>query len=129
MDDEPRRVGGQATVEFALCLTVFLMIVFGTVDFGRAIFLKSELDNAVREGARYGKLNPTSTSGVTSRVVSFASDTGLTTSGVTVSCAGVCLTGDKMTVTASVQFSAFTQSLLGISPFTVGTDYVVVDIE
>lgn len=127
-ENATRHRAGQATVEFALCLTVFLMIVFGTVDFGRALFLKSELDNAVREGARYGKLHPTATSGVQAKVVSSASDTGLTTSGVSVSCAGGCVTGGTMTVSATVSFSAVTQQLLGLSSFSL-TARAVVDIE
>lgn len=118
---------GQATVEFALCATVFFMIVFGTVDFGRAIFLKAQLDNAVREGARYGKLHPTDLSGVKSKVVNY-SNSGLTTGGVTVSCSGGCVTGGTMTVTASVSFSAITQTLLKISPVTLSST-ATVDIE
>jgi Flp pilus assembly protein TadG len=44
-------------VEFALVLPVFLMLVFGTVDLGRAIFYQSLLNNAVRDGARYGTVS------------------------------------------------------------------------
>lgn len=128
MNRAMRNESGQATVEFALCLTVFLMIVFGTVDFGRALFLKTELDNAVREGARYGKMHPTAISGVQARVVNFAGDTGLTTSGVSVSCAGGCVTGGTMTVSATVSFSAITQNLLGLPSFSLGAR-AVVDIE
>ena len=116
---------GQATVEFALCVTVFLMIVFGTVDFGRAIFLKTELDNAVREGARYGKLHPTDSSGIASAVVNKANGTGLTAGRVTVSCGGGCATGGTITVSASVTFTAVTQSLLGISPFSLKSNATV----
>lgn len=44
-------------VEFALVLPVFLMLVFGTVDLGRAIFYQSLINNAVRDGARYGTVS------------------------------------------------------------------------
>lgn len=125
MRGKQRKLAGQATVEFALCAIVFFMIVFGTVDFGRAIFLKSELDNAVREGARYGKLHPTDSSGIKSAVVSKASGTGLTAGGVTVSCAGGCATGGTVTVSASVTFTAITQSLLGLSPFSLRANATV----
>src|SRR6185312_10757110 len=54
----PQRPGGpsrgQSMVEFALVLPIFLMLVFGTVDLGRAIFYQSLLNEAVRDGARYG---------------------------------------------------------------------------
>lgn len=41
-------------VEFALVLPIFLLLVFGCVDVGRAIFYQSILNNATRDGARYG---------------------------------------------------------------------------
>lgn len=123
-----RKSRGQATVEFALCVTVFLMIVFGTVDFGRAIFLKSELDNAVREGARYGKLHPADSSGIRSLVISRANGSGLAGGGVGVSCDGGCATGGTVTVTATVGFTAITQRILGIGPVTLRST-ATVDIE
>jgi Flp pilus assembly protein TadG len=127
MTPKGRNTTGQATVEFALCATVFFMIIFGTIDLGRVVFLKSQLDNAVREGARYGKIHETDISGVKAKVVSY-SNSGLTTSGVTVTCSTSCTTGGTMTVTATVTFSAFTQSLLKISPITL-TSTATVDIE
>ena len=48
---------GQAIVEFAFASIIFLLIVFGTIDFGRAIFIAGDLHNAAREGARYGKVH------------------------------------------------------------------------
>lgn len=48
------RARGQSMVEFALILPIFLLLVFGAVDLGRAVFYQSLLDNAVRDGARLG---------------------------------------------------------------------------
>ncbi|PYT11574.1 MAG: hypothetical protein DMG59_26010 [Acidobacteria bacterium] len=50
-----RRKGqrGSTLVEGALCFTVFLMILFGTIDFGRAVFAYNFTSYAAREGARY----------------------------------------------------------------------------
>lgn len=45
---------GAALVEFALLLTLVLLMVFGTIDFGRALFTANNLTAAAREGARYG---------------------------------------------------------------------------
>lgn len=42
---------GQALVEFALVIPVFLMILFGILDFGFALFTRLTLINATREGA------------------------------------------------------------------------------
>ena len=49
-----RRERGQALVEFALVLPVFLAIVLATVDFGWALRSYITLTNAAREGARLG---------------------------------------------------------------------------
>ena len=54
------------------------MIVFGTVDFGRANYVNVELRNAAREGTRYGKVNPTDPAGIRSPVIDHAVGTGLT---------------------------------------------------
>ena len=48
-----RRDRGQGLVEIALVLPVFLLIVLGTIDFGRAIYIYSVMSNGAREGARY----------------------------------------------------------------------------
>ncbi len=45
---------GQALVEFALVLPLFLLIVFGTIDVGRFVYAHSTLSQAAREGARLG---------------------------------------------------------------------------
>ena len=43
---------GQALVEFSLILPVFLMLLFGLVDFGRGFYTWQMVTNAAREGAR-----------------------------------------------------------------------------
>lgn len=49
---------GVALVEFALLLPFLALLVFGTVDVGRAYSLQNRLKNASREGAAYAQLNP-----------------------------------------------------------------------
>jgi Flp pilus assembly protein TadG len=46
-------VNGATTVEFALGLLIFLMLVLGIVDFSRMLFTWSAAQEATREGARY----------------------------------------------------------------------------
>lgn len=110
---------GQATVEFAIVSIIFLMIVLGTIDFGRAIYMYSELTNSVREGARYAQVAPTATSAIKSQVISKSPGLGLSTSDVTVTCSSTCTTGNDVTVRANLTFSLVSQSFLGISPFTM----------
>jgi Flp pilus assembly protein TadG len=43
---------GQSLVEFGLMLPIFLLIVFGIIDFGRAVFAYSTLNSAAREAGR-----------------------------------------------------------------------------
>lgn len=45
---------GSNIVEFALILPLLLVLVFGIIDFGLALFDKAVLTNASREGARAG---------------------------------------------------------------------------
>jgi len=48
-----------AIVEFAVALPLLVVLVVGIFDFGAAFNLKQELNNAVREGARFGASQPT----------------------------------------------------------------------
>ncbi len=47
---------GQALVEFAFALPIFLLIVFGLIDLGRAVYVNNSLAEAARDGARYGSV-------------------------------------------------------------------------
>jgi len=47
---------GAAAVEFALLLPILLLIVFGIIDFGRALNAQITLTQAAREGARLAAL-------------------------------------------------------------------------
>jgi Flp pilus assembly protein TadG len=117
-----QETSGQAIVEFAIVSVAFFMMVFGTIDFGRAIYMYSQLHNAVREGARYGKMNPADTSGIKSRVTDSASVFNMTDSDITVACTGGCYPGcSDVTVSASASFSAITQEFLGIGPITMSS--------
>jgi len=51
---QTRKRRGNALIEAALVLLPLLAILFGIIDFGFVIFLKSTFQHAVREGVRYG---------------------------------------------------------------------------
>jgi Flp pilus assembly protein TadG len=123
---------GQTLVEFAIVSAAFFMIVFGTVDFGRAIFLYSELHNAVRDVAREGKVGAANGQGVNtaklkSHIANYWSPEtqktqprpGLKNASATVTCVGGCTSGNTLVVEASVPFQAVTQNFLGLSPITL----------
>jgi Flp pilus assembly protein TadG len=52
-----RDSGGQGLVEFALVFPVFILLVLGLFDVGRAVLAYNTLTNAAREAARLGIVN------------------------------------------------------------------------
>ena len=57
MTHSRRRDRGQALVEFALVIPVFLLVMVALFDLGRAVFAYNTLTNAAREGARMAIVN------------------------------------------------------------------------
>jgi hypothetical protein len=51
------RMTGQGLVEFALVFPIFLFLLFGMFDIGRAVFAFNEVTNAAREGVRIAIVN------------------------------------------------------------------------
>jgi Flp pilus assembly protein TadG len=56
---------GASLVELALLLPLFLLLMFGAVDIGRAFYLSIELTGAAHAAAMYGAQHPTDTAGMT----------------------------------------------------------------
>lgn len=50
---------GQALVEFALVIPIFLLLLMAVVDLGRAVFAYNSVTNAAREGTRLAIVNQT----------------------------------------------------------------------
>lgn len=95
---------GAVAVEFALLLPVLLLLVFGIIDFGRALNAQITLTQAAREGARLAALNQPN---VTSRTQAAAA--GLSPVGVSVtSCPVGAGQGVNATVVTSYSFSFVT---------------------
>ena len=51
---DQKKEKGQALVEFALTITLFLFLVLGIIEIGRVLFYINAITSAAREGARYG---------------------------------------------------------------------------
>ena len=68
---------GATAVEFALIFPVFLLILLGVVEAGRAMWIKATMQYICEETSRYALVNPTLT---TAQIVSVA-ETKLATSG------------------------------------------------
>lgn len=54
---------GSVAVEFALLVPIFMLVVFGIADFGHAWYMRHVMQNACREGARYGARYQTDATG------------------------------------------------------------------
>lgn len=94
-------------VEFALVSPLFLCLIVGIIEVGRAVVVQQLLTNASREGARYaGYDSTTQTSTVTNAVSAYLSDVGINgaTTAVSPSLATVA-DGQPVTVTVSVPFT------------------------
>jgi hypothetical protein len=47
---------GQALVEFALAVPIFLMLIFGLIDLGRAVYVNNAIAQAARDAARWASV-------------------------------------------------------------------------
>lgn len=59
---------GQSLTEFAIGLTVLLLLISGLADLGRATFIYISLRDAAKEGSSYASIAPTDTAGIRARV-------------------------------------------------------------
>jgi Flp pilus assembly protein TadG len=48
---------GQAIIEFALTISMTLLLIFGMIEFSRAIYTSSVIQSAAQHGARTGIIN------------------------------------------------------------------------
>ncbi|MHB8397984.1 MAG: TadE/TadG family type IV pilus assembly protein [Candidatus Limnocylindrales bacterium] len=122
-----RRQCGQALVEFALAVTVFLLLLMGVVDLGRGIYMYNGVSQAAREIARVASVHPGSTLGTSAQAASvIATQQGLIPnlgtptftcvdiSGAPIHSSTTCVSGDFVKVVVSAPFSPVTP-LLGLT--------------
>ena len=100
---------GVAAVEFAVVAPLFFLLVFGMIEFGRAVMVQQIITNASREGARLAVLDGSTGTEVKTSVVNYLQKAAITVTAdkVTVtptepSAAGY---GDPVTVNVSIPFS------------------------
>ncbi len=66
------REKGQSLVEFAISLTMLLILLAGVVYFGIGLFYYVAMRDAAQEGALFGSMNPTDAGGIQTRVADAA---------------------------------------------------------
>lgn len=113
---------GQGMIEFALLLPVLILMLVGIFDLGRAFFSLITINNAAREGARYGTMHPSDRDGMKAAAVSEAQNSGIiiTEDDVIPLCSqdvpGRCNRGGVLRVTVNYTF----ESLLNVFiPLTI----------
>src|SRR5882724_9302067 len=98
-----KKQSGQAMLESALILLVFLVVLLGIVDFGQFFYFHQSLTDRARAGARYGSVHACSNLDACSEAVNYTiyNDPTTTTGGAVLPClAGECT--KNATVTAVV---------------------------
>lgn len=108
---------GAAAVEFAILLPLLLMLVLGTIEFGRAYNAQITLTNAARDGVRVMAINNDPTAAKTAAKNAAASvSTTIPTSDITLS-TSTCSTGNQVTLTIKYTLSTIT-GIAGPFPMT-----------
>lgn len=87
---------GQTLVEFALILPIFILLLVGIFDFGRAIYGYNTVSNAAHEAVRVGIVDQNATA-IKARGVKHAVSLGLAPADVTVKFLQSDYTGDGIT--------------------------------
>jgi Flp pilus assembly protein TadG len=90
---------GAAAVEFAIVAPIFFLLIFGMIEFGRAVMVQQIITNASREGARIAVLDGTTHSDVDTAVSNYLQRANLTAPGtvITITVNDIPIAGDPCT--------------------------------
>jgi Flp pilus assembly protein TadG len=138
------RKRGQAMVEFALVLPIFMLILAGILDFGFALYSRMTVISAAREGARVAVMQQSDVTTIpnlaTQAAITAAAQggLGLTAANVTVICvpAGSSCSfastssahaGDSVKVTVNYTYKSFFPLMLGATFNLSSTVQMVID--
>jgi Flp pilus assembly protein TadG len=95
----------------AMVMPIFILLVFGIIEFGRAMMVHQVLVNSAREGARYAVTPNSTDSTLTNKVAAYMSSAGITgyTTVVKVNGSVAALSTanskDEITITVSVPYA------------------------
>jgi Flp pilus assembly protein TadG len=134
------RKRGQALVEFAMVLPIFLLVLSAVCDFGFLLFQRMSVINAAREGARAAimVLIPSTIDTVASgAAIASAKGGGVTPSSVTTACyagtstttkaCGTVVSGDSVAVTVHYAYTTFFPLAFGSSIDITSTVQMVME--
>lgn len=98
---------GASAVEFALLLPLLMMLVFGIVEFGFALYRQAVLTNASREGARVGivqAIPPITTAQINAAIDNYLTPAGINPANVSRSIIAGGATGSPVRVTLTLPY-------------------------
>lgn len=119
--------GGQAMVEFALVLPIFVVLIMAIIDFSYYLFVMVSVNQATRAGARQAAMNQVDCTTIKSTVRNSAVGIVLDTSSISVVTLArdASLTGEPPTATVSVNHAhrMFASSLWQFSTLPVRSSF------
>ena len=115
-----RSESGASAVEFALLLPLLMMILFGIIEFGFALYRQAILTNASREGARLGIVQsiPAITTGqIDTAIDNYLTAAGIPAGNVTRNIVAGGITGTPVQVTLTLPYTfAVLPGLTSVAP-------------
>lgn len=134
----PRHSIGQALVEFALVIPLFLILLFGVIDIGRIAYINNAMSEGAREASRWGSVQGRSSTAATRATIrdrAISSMAAVPNPTVTVTCEAVdgtarttCVTNNVLVVSISSTVTLFTpvvSQLVGTRTFTATSKVAV----
>lgn len=135
---------GQAMVEFALAVPIFLMLIFGLIDFSRVVYADNAVSQAAQDASRWGSVQSRSSSEAGRAAVvehALSAMVAVPEPTITVECQKMtslpnmpCMTGDALVVTVTSEITMATPIIaslmeaIGANPITVSaTSQVLVN--
>jgi Flp pilus assembly protein TadG len=128
---------GAVALEFALLLPVFLVLLFGTIEFGRMMYGREIVTNAAREGARAGIVarapvtTKPSAGAITAIANNYLTGTGISPASVTFTPVGA-MQAYPAALTVNVQYQytfliPYIPAVVGIpNPLIINTQVVMI---
>ncbi|MDP9379295.1 MAG: pilus assembly protein [Chloroflexota bacterium] len=99
---------GQGTVEMAVVMPMFFLLMMGAFDFGRAVWYANAISNAAREGARHAIIRTHDDASIRKQVKDFAVGVPLVDGDITISPSGSRTAKANVTVSIKYQFVPIT---------------------
>jgi Flp pilus assembly protein TadG len=133
MQKQPRRRGATA-VELAAVISVFVLLLFGILEYCLIIYTQNVVENAAREGARYAIVNSTDTNlvadtqsvvknflgGLDTRMANYSCNVYLAdASGNSIGSASSATFGQYICVDVKLDYTPITPGLLHLATITI----------